>query len=75
MQNETTGIPPVLTMSVANAVKWSGLSRSELYRQLAAGTIRAVKLRTRTFIVADSLRAFIASLPSAQFHSDLSKSG
>lgn len=69
MQNDPSGIPPVITLSIAAAVKASGMSRSEIYRQLAAGTIRAVKLRTRTFIVMDSLRAFIANLPAAQFRS------
>ena len=67
MPNTETGIPPVITLSVANAVKTSGLSRSELYRQLAASTIKAVKIRTRTLILMDSLTAFIASMKPATF--------
>jgi hypothetical protein len=56
-------------MSVKNACQWSHLSRSEVYRQLAAGTISAIKLRSRTFILMDSLGQFIASLPAAKFRS------
>jgi hypothetical protein len=50
MDSDPTGIPPI-SLSVADATKVSGLSRSELYRQLARGTIRAVKLRSRTYIL------------------------
>ncbi len=53
----------------SDATKESGIARSELYRQLAVGTIRAVKLRLRTLIVTDSLREFIANLPAATFRS------
>jgi hypothetical protein len=53
----------------SDATKESGIARSELYRQLAVGTIRAVKLRLRTLIVMDSLREFIANLPAATFRS------
>jgi hypothetical protein len=69
MQTDSTSGTPPITLSVADATKASGLSRSEIYRQLAAGTIRAVKLRSRTFILMDSLREFIASLPAATFRS------
>jgi hypothetical protein len=68
MQNPTGGIPPAI-MSVKDACQWSHLSRSEVYRQLAAGTIRAVKLRSRTFVLMDSLHHFIANLPAAKFGS------
>jgi hypothetical protein len=68
MQNPTAGIPPVI-MSVKDACQWSHLSRSEMYRQLAVGTIGAVKLRSRTFVLVDGLRQFIANLPAAKFRS------
>jgi len=45
----------------------SGLSRSELYRRLAAGDIRAVKAGRRTLILVDSLRDHVVSLPAAAF--------
>jgi len=69
MDSDPPGIPPVITLSVADATKVSGLSRSELYRQLSCGAVRAVKLRSRTLIVMDSLRAFLANLPTATFRS------
>jgi hypothetical protein len=45
----------------------SGLSRSEIYRRLAAGDIRAVKSGSRTLILLDSLKAHLSSLPIATF--------
>ena len=65
--SDPADIPPVITLSIAAAVKASGFSRSEIYRRLADGDIAAVKLRSRTFIIMDSLREFIASLPAAKF--------
>ena len=52
---------------IPDACHISGLSRSEIYRRLAAGDIRAVKSGSRTLIVMDSLRAHLASLPTATF--------
>jgi hypothetical protein len=52
-----------LTMSIPDAVKWSGLSRSELYRRLKAGDIRAKKMRSRTLILTNSLRDCVNALP------------
>jgi hypothetical protein len=42
MQNSTAGIPPAI-MSVKDACQWSHLSRSEVYRQLAADTIKLAR--------------------------------
>jgi hypothetical protein len=68
MQNPTTGIPPVIA-SVQGACQWPHLLRSEVYRQLVAGTIGVVKLRSRTCILMESLGQFIANLPAAKFRS------
>jgi hypothetical protein len=57
-----------LLISVADARVISGLSRSELYRRMAAGDIRAVKGGTRTLIVLESLIDHLKSLPAATFH-------
>jgi len=43
-----------------------GVSRSEVYRLLAAKKLRAVKLGTRTRILEDSARQWLASLPPAK---------
>jgi excisionase family DNA binding protein len=52
----------------SEAASIGGFSRSELYEQIAAGNIRAVKLGRKTLVLLDSLRAFLEGLPS--FHDD-----
>mgnify|MGYP006780909273 CR=1 FL=1 len=51
--------------TVADGVRASGLSRTRIYNEIAAGNIRAVKAGKRTIIIADSLREFVRSLPPA----------
>jgi hypothetical protein len=57
---------PIL-ISFAQARTISGLSRSAIYRQMAAGNIHAVKGGTRTLIVLHSLIDYVNSLPAATF--------
>jgi len=57
-----------LFVSIADARTLSGLSRSELYRRMAAGDVRAVKSGTRTLIVFQSLIDHLEALPAAKFH-------
>jgi hypothetical protein len=57
----------VLTAPIPDACRISGLSRSEIYRRLATGDIRAVKSGARTLIIMDSLRAYLMRLPPATF--------
>jgi excisionase family DNA binding protein len=57
----------VFAAPIPEACRISGLSRSEIYRRLAAGDIRAVKSGSRTLILMDSLRAHLTSLPLATF--------
>jgi predicted DNA-binding transcriptional regulator AlpA len=52
-----------LAMSIMQAVEWSGLSRSEIYRRIKSGDLRAKKLRSRTLVMTDSIRQLIDSLP------------
>ena len=59
--------PEPIAVPVLEAVRLSGISRSELYRRLAAGDIRAVKSGSRTLIVMDTLRGHIEKLPVATF--------
>ncbi len=56
-----------LALPIADAVTFSGLSRSEVYRQLATGKLRAVKSGSRTLVLVESIRAYLASLPAATF--------
>lgn len=51
--------------TIADAVKVSGIGRTTLYELIGAGKIEARKAGNRTLIPADSLRAYIASLPPA----------
>ena len=60
-------IAPPLMVSIAEALRVSGLSRSDLYRRLAAGHIRAVKAGSRTLIPFDSLVEHLRALPRAEF--------
>jgi hypothetical protein len=65
-----TGPPAIepIALTVPAAVHFSGLSRSEVYRQLAAGNICAVKSGKRTLILVESIRNYFARLPTATFH-------
>jgi predicted DNA-binding transcriptional regulator AlpA len=61
-----TGMQP-LAVTIPEAVRLSGLSRSELYRQMSAGRIRARKSGSRTLVVWSSLRDHVEALPPAEF--------
>ena len=54
-----------LAMSVADAVRYSGIGRTSLYELMGAGKIEHRKAGSRTLILAESLRSYIASLPPA----------
>ncbi len=57
----------LLAVTIPEAVRLSGLSRSELYRQMSAGRICARKSGSRTLIIWASLQAHIEALPLAEF--------
>jgi hypothetical protein len=61
------GLAEAIAAGIPDACRISGLSRSEIYRRLAAGDIRAIKSGSRTLILIDSLRSHLASLPAATF--------
>ena len=56
--------PAPLAYTVPDACKAAGLGRTTLYELIAAGRLRAMKAGTRTLIEADSLRSYLASLPT-----------
>jgi excisionase family DNA binding protein len=66
METEANRSSP-LALTIHEAVRISGLSRSELYRRLSDGKVRAVKSGSRTLILMDSLQAHLANLPAATF--------
>ncbi len=51
--------------TIADAAKVSGLGRTTIYELIGAGRIEARKAGNRTLIPAESLRAYIQSLPVA----------
>lgn len=55
----------ILAYNTADACMALGVRRTTLYRLIAEGQIEARSLGGRTVIPADSLRAFVASLPAA----------
>jgi len=67
LQTVSSGIRDPLLVSIADARTISGLSRSAIYRHMAAGKIHAVKGGSRTLIVLDSLVEYVRSLPRATF--------
>ncbi|WP_018260558.1 helix-turn-helix domain-containing protein [Methylobacterium sp. WSM2598] len=54
----------VLSYSIADAVKVSGVGRSFLYEQIKAGKLKARKLGRRTLIMAADLQSWLAALPT-----------
>lgn len=66
MQTAPSRLDPI-TLSISEACKVSGISRSELYRRLASGQVCAVKSGRTTLILMESLRAHLARLPAATF--------
>lgn len=53
-----------IAVTVPEAVKLTGLSRSRLYECLQAGVITAKKAGRRTLIPFEELEAYMASLPA-----------
>ena len=62
-----------VTTTLAETARLTGLSRSELYRLLATGRLRAVKANRRTLVLWDSVLAYLDSLPSATFRGPRSR--
>ena len=52
--------------TVADAVKLSGINRTELYRLLGEGAIKAKKSGRRTLIMMDSVLEYVQSLPNLE---------
>lgn len=55
---------PPLAISIPDAIKASGLSRTSIYEALKRGDLSARKAGRRTLIPFDDLQAFLASLPT-----------
>ncbi len=57
--------PDPMLLSIADAVRLTSISRSELYRLMGSGRLKAVKRGVRTFIPTEDLRRFLDTLPAA----------
>ncbi len=50
-------------MTIADAVKWSGLGRTTLYELASEGRLEMVKVGTRSLVLTASLERLIADAP------------
>ena len=65
-KDKTPALEP-LAVNLTEAERITGLGHRTLYRELAAGRLRAVKRGRTTLILMDSIRTYMASLPAAKF--------
>jgi hypothetical protein len=65
-QHQPPAMEP-LVVSIPEVTRIAGISRSEVYRRLCKGQLRAIKSGARTLILMESLRQHLASLPAATF--------
>ena len=56
-----------LSLTIQRTTDLTGLSRSEVYRRLISGDLRAVKKGRQTLILYESVKRLIESLPPAKF--------
>jgi hypothetical protein len=55
----------MISLTIADAVRLSGIGRTSLYELIGAKKLDARKAGNRTLITADSLRSYVANLPAA----------
>lgn len=67
MTNPVSASPPLLSVRAASA--YIGVSRSRIYELFGDGSIRALKLGSRTLVTRAELDAFLTKLPTAEFRS------
>lgn len=58
--------PDVWAVTIADLRRVAGIPPTTAYRLLAAGELRAVKSGSRTLVLAESVRDYLARLPAAQ---------
>jgi predicted DNA-binding transcriptional regulator AlpA len=66
LRGNPRSLEPVM-LTIADTVKIAGMSRSAVYRLLAAGELEARKAGSRTLITWASLSAVLEAMPTAQF--------
>lgn len=55
--------------SIADTVKWSGISRSRIYELIASDSIKARKAGAKTLVETASVLIWLDNLPQARGHS------
>lgn len=55
-----------LAFSIPDACSATGFGKTSLYEAIGRKELRALKMGTRTFIMADDLKAWLKSQPEAQ---------
>jgi excisionase family DNA binding protein len=61
---EEDGMTVPITMTIPEAVKATGISRTSIYEALKRGDLSARKAGRRTLILFADLQAYLASLPA-----------
>jgi excisionase family DNA binding protein len=64
--NQNDATRPI-TVTIPDIQERLRISRSEIYRLLAAGKLEAVKSGTRTLVIWDSVLSYVRNLPRATF--------
>jgi excisionase family DNA binding protein len=63
MNSEPAGAKPVLSYTIPEAVKATGIGKTSLYAEIKAGKLVARKRGSQTLILAEDLRSYLAALP------------
>ena len=58
--------PTVMALTLNELRRVAGIPPTTAYRLLAAGKLRAVKAGSRTLVLAESVRDYLACLPAAK---------
>jgi len=61
--NDTPPLP--LAVSIPEAIRLTGISRSSLYREIEAGRLRSCKAGKRRLIPTTALSEWLAALPTS----------
>lgn len=59
-----------IALTIPEAVKFSGIGRSTLYKLFNSGKLTPRKSGKRTLVIADELEAYVRNLPAGGFAHD-----
>lgn len=64
--NSPAPAAPKLAYTIEEAIAATGIGKTSLYEDIAAGLLRAKKRGTRTILLTEDLAAYLAALPDAE---------